>query len=52
MGWSFDRFHSYTTALLCLAAAMFTGAAVLASLPRYPVLAADQRLASAATNES
>ena len=35
MGWSFDRFHSYSTVLLCLAAAMFTGAAVLASLPRY-----------------
>jgi MFS family permease len=52
MGWSFDRFHSYTTALLCLAAAMFTGAAVLASLPPYPApAAADQRFA-AATNES
>jgi MFS family permease len=38
MGWSFDRFHSYSTALLCLAAAMLTGAAVLASLPGYPVL--------------
>ena len=36
MGWSFDRFHSYSTALLGLAAAMLTGAAVLASLPRYP----------------
>ncbi len=47
MGWSFDRFHSYTTALLCLAAAMLTGAAVLASLPRYPVLAADEKFAAA-----
>src|SRR5580658_4056900 len=48
MGWSYDRFHSYTTALLCLAAAMFTGAGVLASLPRYPApAAADQRFASA-----
>jgi MFS family permease len=37
MGWSFDRLHSYSTALLGLAAAMLTGAAVLASLPRYPV---------------
>jgi MFS family permease len=40
MGWSFDRFHSYSTALLCLAATMLTGAAVLASLPRYPSLVA------------
>jgi MFS family permease len=47
MGWSFDRFHSYSTALLCLAAAMLTGAAVLASLPRYPVLAAAGKLAAA-----
>jgi MFS family permease len=39
MGWSFDRFHSYSTALLGLAVAMLTGAAVLASLPRYPLLA-------------
>jgi MFS family permease len=39
MGWSFDRFHSYSTALLGLAAAMLAGAAVLASLPRYPTLA-------------
>jgi MFS family permease len=47
MGWSFDRFHSYSTALLCLAAAMLTGAAVLASLPRYSVLAAAGELAAA-----
>jgi MFS family permease len=40
LGWSFDRFHSYSTALLGLAASMFTGAAVLASLPRYPVVVA------------
>jgi len=46
MGWSFDRFHSYSTALLYLAAAMFTGAAVLASLPRYPVAVADESLAA------
>jgi MFS family permease len=37
MGWSFDRFHSYSTALLGLAVAMLAGAIVLASLPRYPV---------------
>ena len=44
MGWSFDRFHSYSTALLGLAAAMLTGAGVLASLPRYPAaLAADEK---------
>src|SRR5580658_3368174 len=48
MGWSFDRFHSYSTALLCLAGAMLTGAAVLASLPRYPVLAAAGELPEAA----
>jgi MFS family permease len=47
MGWSFDRFHSYSTALLCLAAAMLTGAAVLASLPRYPVLAVSEKFAAA-----
>jgi hypothetical protein len=38
MGWSFDHFHSYSTALLGLAAAMLTGAAVLALLPRYPAI--------------
>ena len=38
MGWSFDHLHSYSIALAGLAAAMFTGAAVLATLPRYPVL--------------
>ncbi len=43
MGWSFDRFHSYTTVLLCLAAAMFSGAAVLASLPRYPMIVVDEK---------
>ena len=43
MGWSFDRFHSYSAVLLCLAAAMFSGAAVLASLPRYPMLAVDEK---------
>jgi len=42
MGWSFDRSHSYSAALLCLAVAMFIGAAVLASLPRYPLLAEDR----------
>jgi MFS family permease len=49
MGWSFDRFHSYTTVLLCLAAAMFSGAAVLASLPRYPALAADEKFGATPT---
>jgi MFS family permease len=49
MGWSFDRFHSYSSALLGLAAAMLTGAAVLASLPRYPVPVEDGRLAAAST---
>ncbi len=44
MGWGFDRFHSYSTTLLGLAAAMLTGSAVLASLPRYPALAADRNL--------
>jgi MFS family permease len=48
MGWSFDRFHSYSTVLVCLAVAMLTGAAVLASLPRYPVLAADETVSVAA----
>src|SRR5580658_10259773 len=48
MGWSFDRFHSYSTALLCLAAALLTAAAVLASLPRYPVLASVKTLPEAA----
>jgi MFS family permease len=47
MGWSYDRFHSYSTALLCLAAAMLTGAAVLASLPRYPVLAGREKFVAA-----
>jgi predicted MFS family arabinose efflux permease len=42
MGWSYDRLHSYSIALMGLAVAMFTGAAVLASLPRYPVPAAQQ----------
>jgi MFS family permease len=45
MGWSFDRFHSYSATLVGLAAAMLTGAAVLASLPRYSALASDQSLA-------
>ena len=44
MGWSFDRFHSYSTTLLGLAAAMLTGAGVLASLPHYPALATDRNL--------
>lgn len=48
MGWSFDRFHGYATALLCLAAAMLTGAGVLASLPRYPVLATEAAVSVAA----
>jgi len=46
MGWSFDHFHSYSTALFCLAVAMLTGAAVLASLPRYPAMAADGMLSA------
>jgi MFS family permease len=46
MGWSFDRFHSYSTALLGLAAAKLTGAAVLASLPRYPVPAEERIFAA------
>ncbi len=49
MARSFDRFHSYTGALVVLAAAMFTGALVLGSLPRYPMLAADEKLSMAAT---
>jgi cyanate permease len=48
MGWSFDRVHSYTGAMLALAVAMFTGAVVLASLPRYPAIAADETVLSAA----
>jgi MFS family permease len=40
MAWSYDRLHSYTLALVGLAMAMFVGAAVLASLPAYPVLTA------------
>jgi MFS family permease len=47
MGWSFDRFHSYSTVLLALAAAMFVGAMVLASLPHYPQLAGDTKLSPA-----
>jgi len=49
MGWSFDRFHSYSTALLGLAAAMLSGAAVLASLPRYPMSVKDSQLTGAST---
>lgn len=49
MARSFDRFHSYTGALVVLAAAMFTGALVLGSLPRYPVLAAEEKLPMAAS---
>jgi MFS family permease len=48
MGWSFDHFHSYSAVLLGLAVAMLTGAAVLASLPRYPVVAADRILSATA----
>ena len=48
MGWSYDRFHSYSIALLALSAAMLTGAAVLASLPRYPAPAAAEPFAAAA----
>jgi MFS family permease len=44
MGWSFDRFHSYSVLLVFLAAAMLAGAAILASLPRYPVLAMAERV--------
>jgi cyanate permease len=47
MAWSFDRFHSYSTALLELAAAMLAGAAVLAMLPRYPTLASDEKFVAA-----
>jgi MFS family permease len=41
MGWSYDHFHSYSTVLLSLAAAMLAGGALLASLPRYPSMPAD-----------
>jgi MFS family permease len=47
MGWSFDRFHSYAAILLALAAAMLTGAVVLASLPRYPALTVQEEFATA-----
>jgi MFS family permease len=53
MGWSFDRFHSYSTVLVGLAAAMFTGAVVLASLPRYHLTGSDfkmPRVSSIVTN--
>lgn len=43
MGWGYDRLHSYSIVLTGLAAAMFLGAAVLASLPRYPVPAAREQ---------
>jgi MFS family permease len=49
MGWSYDRFHSYSAALLGLAAAMLSGAVVLATLPRYPVSVKDGRLTAAST---
>ncbi|MGP0070576.1 MAG: MFS transporter [Bryobacteraceae bacterium] len=49
MGWSFDRFHSYSTVLVVLAAAMLTGAAVLASLPRYSAVAEEQIFAATPT---
>jgi len=42
VSWIVDSFHSYSTALPGLAAAMLTGAAVLASLPRYPVCGEDR----------
>ena len=48
MGWSYDHLHSYTIALLGLAAAMLTGAAVLASLPRYPVAGMKEQFSVAA----
>jgi MFS family permease len=35
MGRSYDQFHSYSTAMLLLGGAMFAGAVILASLPRY-----------------
>ncbi len=47
MGWSYDHLHSYSIALAGLAAAMLIGAAVLASLPRYPVLTAREQLMAA-----
>jgi len=33
MGWSFDQFHSYVSAVLALAAAMLVGAFAIGSLP-------------------
>lgn len=36
MGWSFDRFHSYVSAALALAAAMFAGALTIGLLPSRP----------------
>jgi MFS family permease len=35
MGRSYDQFRSYSTAMLLLGGAMFAGAVILASLPRY-----------------
>jgi MFS family permease len=35
MGWSFDRFHSYSAAALSLAGAMLAGAIIIAALPGY-----------------
>lgn len=49
MARSFDRFHSYTGALVALAVAMFTGALVLGSLPRYPVLTTEEKVSMAAS---
>jgi cyanate permease len=35
MGWSFDRFHSYSAAALILAGAMLGGAIIIGALPGY-----------------
>jgi len=50
MGWSYDQLHSYTIALAGLAVIMFTGAAVLATLPRYPVPETRNDFAAAAAS--
>lgn len=47
MGWGYDQLHSYSVVLAALALAMFGGAAVLASLPRYPVTAVREQVLAA-----
>jgi MFS family permease len=49
MGRSYDRFHSYSTAMLLLGGAMFAGAVILASLPRYSHTMTADATAAAAT---